>query len=1196
MFHQHYPLGLAKPLASLLLTLILSGGLLSQRGYSFSRGKLTPPQTTPSVQFSAASYNVSEGAGSIVLTVTRTGDSSGITTVSYATSDGTAVGLSDYTTAIGALRFNAGETSKRFTILISDDVYEEFSESLSIVLSNASGANLGTPNMATLAISDNDAGPVSTNPLDSADFFVRQHYFDFLHRQPDAGGLAYWTNELNQCNADANCLHNRRIDISAAFFIEKEFQRTGFFVYRIRRAALGLRPTFAQYLADRGQLGFDSDTERQAFTEDFVQKAEFIAKYPQSLSGSEFIDLLITTIRQASVVDLTGKSSELAAEYNQSGTQAEKRARVLRKAVEYMEYMQAEYNPDFVLEQYFGYLRRNPDPGGYIFWLDVLNNREPNNYRGLVCAFITSREYQQRFSPTITRSNDDCGNGPTGNKPPVVNAGQDQTILLPVNMANLSGTVTDDGLPANQTPSLSWSKASGPGTVIFGSPTLKDTTATFSAAGTYVLQLMADDSQLTNSDFLTVTVQADTTAPALSINPANSSTVNTTAPLIEVSYSDAQSGVDTTTLSITVDGFNYTNLFAVTNTKASYQLSLGGGQHTIEVSLKDKAGNLAQATSRFTISVFRSLPEATPTTGTVPLTVNFITKAEYTDGAIIRYRWDFQGDGIFDTNDPGARNYTRTFAQKGTFNAVLEVMNDRNQIVTATVVIVVTGNPPVATASINPSNGAVPLNVSFTGTGTDTDGSIVKFEWDFDGDGTFDFSSPTTGNTTQTYNNAGTFNAVFRVTDNSGLTATAKVTATAVRVGPPGSPTATISSPANPITVTAPNTVSFNGTGSDADGTIARYEWDFNGDGAYEYSSTTTAATSFMYTSPGTYTAALRVTDNAGLTGIDTVDITVNLPITLTLSTDTCKPLQGGTVNVNTTQGGSTPITIFIRNKAGQTVRTLVNNVPRTAGSYSDTWDCKDSSGAIVPEGAYYTILQYLANGQTQTVDLSNTTGGLFYNPTWNMSTTGGASCFDCPFRPLENNFLKVDFTLSKASEVSVSIRLFNRVDEVVSIFDRKLFGRGPYTAFWDGTDITGKIVAPPPGEQFLWGMTAFTIPDNAIFVEVAPQITNVSASPNYFDPATGNFISPQNPTTKVSYTLTKQANVSLQVFRSGANTLMRSIVQPNVAAGNGTIEWDGRNGDGIFVDKGDYRLAVKATDAGGSQSIVRYVLVRVFY
>jgi PKD repeat protein len=636
--------------------------------------------------------------------------------------------------------------------------------------------------------------------------------------------------------------------------------------------------------------------------------------------------------------------------------------------------------------------------------------------------------------------------------------------------------------------------------------------------------------------------------------------------------------------------------------RLSFSIPQATSLQTYEGTIRVKTGGCnLQQTLKIVLNVgdnstFRGLPEASPTSGVVPLTVTFITRAFYTGGGIIRYRWDFEGDGIFDTSDPGARNYTRTFTQKGIYNAVLEVMNDRNQITTASVTITVSGRPPTAAASVNPSNGASPLTVNFTGSGTDTDGTIVKYEWDFEGDGTFDFTSSTTGNTTHVYNSAGTFNAVFRVTDNDGLTATAQVTATAIRVGPPGSPTATITSPANPITVNAPFTVSFNGLGTDPDGKIIKYEWDFDGNGVYDFSSSTSAATSFRYESPGTFTAALRVTDNSGLTGIDTIDITVNIIVNLTLPNDTCRPLQGGTISVNSSQGGTTPITIFIRNATGQTVRTLVNNVLRTAGTYSDAWDCKDAKGEVVPEGSYFAILQYVANGQTRILDESTTTGGVLFNPDWTMSTSQGSACFNCLFKPLEDDFLKVDFNLNRAAEVSVSVRLFFRVDEIVPLFDRKLFGRGNFTIFWDGTDATGRIVTPPPGEQLLWGMTAFTLPNNAIFVEAAPQLSNVSVSPNYFDPATGNFISPQSSTAKVTYTLSKEGRVLLQVFRTGTNRLVRTITQANVPAGAGIIEWDGRNQNGIFVDKGDYHLALKAIDAASNQSVVRFLLVRVFY
>ena len=85
------------------------------------------------------------------------------------------------------------------------------------------------------------------------------------------------------------------------------------------------------------------------------------------------------------------------------------RSLALRDAVQANAFAQAEYNKAFVLMEYFGYLRRNPDTGGYDFWLDVLIGREAGNYRGMVCAFLTSSEYQLRFSSIVTHSNAECG-------------------------------------------------------------------------------------------------------------------------------------------------------------------------------------------------------------------------------------------------------------------------------------------------------------------------------------------------------------------------------------------------------------------------------------------------------------------------------------------------------------------------------------------------------------------------------------------------------------------------------------------------------------------------------------------------------------------------------------------------------------------------------------------------------------------
>ena len=101
--------------------------------------------------------------------------------------------------------------------------------------------------------------------------------------------------------------------------------------------------------------------------------------------------------------------------------------------------------------------------------------------------------------------------GPVVNLPPVVSAGADRTIQLGTTLS-LNGTVTDDGL-ANATPTTSWTKVSGPGTVAFGNAAATDTTVTFSQVGTYVLRLTANDGQLSASDTITIIVESPTTPP-----------------------------------------------------------------------------------------------------------------------------------------------------------------------------------------------------------------------------------------------------------------------------------------------------------------------------------------------------------------------------------------------------------------------------------------------------------------------------------------------------------------------------------------------------------------------------------------------------------------------------------------------------------------------------------------------------------
>lgn len=262
-------------------------------------------------------------------------------------------------------------------------------------------------NPASQALSGLAFGALSPNQINEAQFFVRQHYLDFLDREPDQGGWDYWTNELTKCGNDAACINGRRIGVSAAFFYENEFQRTGGYVYRLYRSTLSRQPTYAEFTQDRGMVieGPTLEATKAAYAEAFIKRSEFLQKYPAGSSAEKFVDDLLQSAKRTSAVDLSRLRSSLVGMYNGGAG----RAAIVRVVADDAAFAQAMKNPSFVRMEYFGYLKRDPDPEGEAFWLNILNNKEPNNYRGMVCAFLTSKEYQERFGAMLTRSNTDCG-------------------------------------------------------------------------------------------------------------------------------------------------------------------------------------------------------------------------------------------------------------------------------------------------------------------------------------------------------------------------------------------------------------------------------------------------------------------------------------------------------------------------------------------------------------------------------------------------------------------------------------------------------------------------------------------------------------------------------------------------------------------------------------------------------------------
>ncbi len=248
------------------------------------------------------------------------------------------------------------------------------------------------------------------NAIDTSEYFVRQQYVDFLGREPDQSGFEYWSGRLNQCGGDAACLRARRTDVAAAFFTEQEFQRGGSFVYRAYKALLGRQLSYAEFTADRVLIveGPNLDATKLAYANAFVQRPEFQLQYQHLNTAESFVDAALQNIVNTEGVNLSSIRTDLIARYRTGSSLTESRASVVRDLADNPIFAQAVFNKVFVLMEYFGYLKRDPDPGGYAFWLNILENREPGNYRGMVCSFITSAEYQLRFSPIITRNNGEC--------------------------------------------------------------------------------------------------------------------------------------------------------------------------------------------------------------------------------------------------------------------------------------------------------------------------------------------------------------------------------------------------------------------------------------------------------------------------------------------------------------------------------------------------------------------------------------------------------------------------------------------------------------------------------------------------------------------------------------------------------------------------------------------------------------------
>jgi len=479
--------------------------------------------------------------------------------------------------------------------------------------------------------------------------------------------------------------------------------------------------------------------------------------------------------------------------------------------------------------------------------------------------------------------------GPPVNTPPVVNAGPDQTVNLPA-AAGLAGTVTDDGLPNPPAAfTTTWSMVSGPGTVTFANPAAVTTTATFSTAGTYTLRLTANDSALSASDDVVITVIAANQPPVVNAGPDQTVTFPAAANLVGAVTDDGLPNPPAAfTTTWTVVSGPGTVTFANSNALTTTATFSATGGYVLRLTANDSALSASDD-----IAVMVIPPNQPPVvnagadqTITLPAAASLSGSASddglpNPPGAVTTAWSKVSGPGTVTFGNASLLATTATFSAAGSYVLRLTASDGALQ---TTDDIGITVNPPAnqpPTVNAGPDQTiTLPATASLSGTASD-DGlpnppATLTTTWSkVSGPGTVTFGNANARATTATFSAAGSY--VLRLTaSDSALSATDDVAIT-VNAAVNKAPTVN----AGPDqTITLPATASLSGTASD-DGlpnppaTLTTTWSKVSGPGTVTFANASARATTATFSTSGSYVLRLTASDSA-LSATDDIAITVN--------------------------------------------------------------------------------------------------------------------------------------------------------------------------------------------------------------------------------------------------------------------------------------------------------------------------------
>ncbi|MFH1414320.1 MAG: PKD domain-containing protein, partial [Candidatus Omnitrophota bacterium] len=491
-------------------------------------------------------------------------------------------------------------------------------------------------------------------------------------------------------------------------------------------------------------------------------------------------------------------------------------------------------------------------------------------------AFFWTPTYAQSGEHSVTFSVSD-GNGGTDsevvtitvsnvNRAPVLNSignkSGEETELL---QFTVSATDADSD-------SLSYSASNLPTGSTFNSTTrVFSWTPNDNQAGTYAsVHFEVTDGTDTDSENITITVTNANTDPVLSAIGNKSVDENATLSFV-LSASDADSDTLIYSAADMPIGATLNSSTGAFSWIPSYTQS---GSYNVTFNVSDGNGGIDSEEITITVAnveAFSISVSATPTSGTAPLAVNFTVSASSINGSIARYEWDFEGKGNYAWDSSATGSCSYVYAGAGNYISTVRVTDESGAHDTYSTLIQVQEplSAPQVTVGADTTSGAAPLKVNFTVSATSSVG-VSKYEWDFEGDGVYEYKSNMSGNVVQNYSGAGVYTATLKVTD---VTALSTEVETIINVsGAPSAPSVSLT--LSEQSGTAPCSVDLTANNLNS-AELIRYEWDFNGDGEYDQSTYDESTVTYVYRQAGTFNPKVRVTDENNLSASATNQIII---------------------------------------------------------------------------------------------------------------------------------------------------------------------------------------------------------------------------------------------------------------------------------------------------------------------------------